>query len=65
MKKNALIELIKNIADDADIDETIKGSNLAELFKKDLTLDEVKNFVESNEEGRKYIQAYGDKRVTD
>ncbi|HDK7158922.1 TPA: DUF4355 domain-containing protein [Clostridium botulinum] len=65
MKKSELMELIKNIADDADIDETIKSSDLAKLFKKELNLDEVKNFVESNEEGKKYIQAYGDKRVTD
>lgn len=65
MKKSELMELIKSIADDADIDETIKGSNLAELFKKDLTLDEVKNFIESNQEGKQYLQSYGDKRVTD
>lgn len=65
MKKSELMELIKSIADDADIDETIKGSNLAELFKKDLTLDEVRNFIESNQEGKQYLQSYGDKRVTD
>lgn len=65
MKKSELIELIKNIADDADIDETIKGSNLAELFKKDLALDEVKNFIETNQDGKQYLQSYGDKRVTD
>ncbi|NFH70090.1 DUF4355 domain-containing protein [Clostridium botulinum] len=65
MKKTELNELFKNIADDADIDEIIKGSTLAELFKKDLTLDEVKNFVESNDDGKKYLQTYGDKRVTD
>ena len=65
MKKSELMELMKSIADDADIDETIKGSNLAELFKKDLTLDEVRNFIESNQEGKQYLQSYGDKRVTD
>lgn len=65
MKKSELIELIKNIAEDDDVDETIKGSKLAELFKNELTLDEIKNFIETNEEGKKYIQAYGDKRVTD
>lgn len=65
MKKSELMELIKSIADDADIDETIKGSNLAELFKKDLTLDEVKNFIETNQDGKQYLQSYGDKRVTD
>jgi hypothetical protein len=65
MKKNDLIELIKNLADDADIDETIKSSTLAELFKKDLTLEEVKNFIEGNQEGKQYLQSYGDKRVTD
>ncbi|WP_419749308.1 DUF4355 domain-containing protein [Terrisporobacter petrolearius] len=59
------MELIKSIADDADIDETIKGSNLAELFKKDLALDEVKNFIETNQDGKQYLQSYGDKRVTD
>jgi len=65
MKKSELMELITSIADDADIDETIKGSTLAELFKKDLTLNEVKNFVETNQEGKQYLQSYGDKRVTD
>ncbi len=65
MKKSELMELIKSIADDADIDETIKGSNLAELFKKDLALDEVKNFIETNQDGKQYLQSYGDKRVTD
>ncbi|NFG59595.1 DUF4355 domain-containing protein [Clostridium botulinum] len=65
MKKTELNELLKNIADDAEIDETIKGSTLADLFKKDLTLDEVKNFVESSDDGKKYLQTYGDKRVTD
>ncbi|MBY7007865.1 DUF4355 domain-containing protein [Clostridium botulinum] len=65
MKKTELNELFKNIADDAEIDEIIKGSTLADLFKKDLTLDEVKNFVESSDDGKKYLQIYGDKRVTD
>ncbi|MCC3870279.1 DUF4355 domain-containing protein [Terrisporobacter mayombei] len=65
MKKSELMELIKSIADDADIDETIKGSNLAELFKKDLVLDEVKNFIETNQDGKQYLKSYGDKRVTD
>lgn len=65
MKKTEITELLKDIADDAEIDETIKGSTLADLFKKDLTLDEVKNFVESSDDGKKYLQTYGDKRVTD
>ncbi|NFL87479.1 DUF4355 domain-containing protein [Clostridium botulinum] len=65
MKKTEITELLKDIADDADIDETIKASTLADLFKKDLTLDEVKNFVESSDDGKKYLQTYGDKRVTD
>lgn len=65
MKKSELLELIKSVADDADIDETLKGSSLAELFKKGLTLDDVKNFIEGNEDGRQYLQSYGDKRVTD
>ncbi|WP_346962392.1 DUF4355 domain-containing protein [Clostridium sp.] len=64
MKKKELLELIKSIGDDTDIDETVKGSALSELFKKDLTLDEVRNFVESNEEGKQYLQSYGDTRVT-
>ncbi|MBW6408976.1 DUF4355 domain-containing protein [Clostridium weizhouense] len=66
MKKTELTELLKNIADDADIDETIKGNGtLAKLFEKGLTLDDVKNFVETNDDGKKYLQTYGDKRVTD
>lgn len=66
MKKSEIIDLLKNLADDAEIDETIKGNaTLAKLFEKGLTLDDVKNFMETNEDGQKYLQLYGDKRVTD
>ena len=61
-----IIDLLKNLADDAEIDETVKGNaTLAKLFEKGLTLDDVKNFMENNEEGKQYLQSYGDKRVTD
>ena len=65
MKKLELMDLLKDLADDSNIDEVVKGSQLAELFKKDLTLDEVKNFLETNQDGKKYIQSYGDRRVTE
>lgn len=65
MKKIELMDLLKDLADDSNIDEVVKGSQIAELFKKDLTLDEVKNFLETNQDGKKYIQSYGDKRVTE
>ncbi len=66
MKKSEIIDLLKDLADDAEIDETVKGNaTLAKLFEKGLTLDDVKNFMETNEDGQKYLQLYGDKRVTD
>lgn len=66
MKKNEIVEFLKDLADDADIDETVKGSEtLAKLFEKGLTIDDVKNFLDNNEDGKKYLQQYGDTRVTD
>ena len=66
MKKSEIVDLLKDLADDAEIDETVKGNAaLAKLFEKGLTLDDVKNFMETNEDGQKYLQSYGDKRVTD
>lgn len=65
MKKNEILEFLKDMADDADIDETVKGNEaLAKLFEKGLTIDDVKNFLDSNEDGKKYLQQYGDTRVT-
>lgn len=66
MKKSEINELLKDMADDMDIDEAMKGNTtLAKLFEKGLTLDEVKNFIDTNEDGKKYLESYGDKRVTD
>lgn len=66
MKKSEIVELLKNLADDAEIDETVKGNAaLAKLFEKDLTLDDVKSFIDTNDDGKKYLESYGDKRVTD
>lgn len=65
MKKNEILEFLKDMADDADIDETVKGNEtLAKLFEKGLTIDDVKNFLDSSEDGKKYLQQYGDTRVT-
>lgn len=65
MKKNEILEFLKDMADDADIDETVKGNEaLAKLFEKGLTIDDVKNFLDNNEDGKKYLQQYGDTRVT-
>ncbi|WP_315074085.1 DUF4355 domain-containing protein [uncultured Clostridium sp.] len=65
MKKNELIELLNEMAEDADIDETLKGNEtLAKLFEKGLTIDDVKNFLDSSDEGKQYLQKYGDTRVT-
>ncbi|AGF56455.1 MULTISPECIES: DUF4355 domain-containing protein [Clostridium] len=65
MKKNEIIEFLKDLADDADIDETVKGNEtLSKLFEKGLSIDDVKNFLDSNEDGKKYLQSYGDGRVT-
>ena len=65
MKKIELMDLLKDLADDSNVDEVVRNSELARLFKKDLTLDEVKNFLETNQDGKKYIQSYGDRRVTE
>ncbi|WP_026887716.1 DUF4355 domain-containing protein [Clostridium beijerinckii] len=66
MKKNEINELLKDLAEDADIDDVVKGNEtLSKLFEKDLTIDDVKNFLDSNEDGKKYLQQYGDTRVTD
>lgn len=65
MKKNEIVEFLKDLADDADIDEVVKGNeNLAKLFEKGLTIEDVKNFLDSSEDGKKYLQQYGDSRVT-
>lgn len=65
MKKNDIIEFLKDLADDADIDETVKGNeNLAKLFQKGLTLQDVENFLTNSEDGKKYLQQYGNTRVT-
>lgn len=65
MNKNELNELLKDIAEDADIDETLRGNEtLSKLFEKGLTIDDVKNFLDSNDDGKKYLQQYGDTRVT-
>lgn len=65
MKRNELNELLKDIAEDGDIDEVVKGNEtLSKLFEKGLTIDDVKNFLDSNEDGKKYLQQYGDTRVT-
>ncbi|NRT90032.1 DUF4355 domain-containing protein [Clostridium beijerinckii] len=66
MKKNEINELLKDLAEDADIDDVVKGNGaLAKLFEKGLTIDDVKNFLDSSEDGKKYLQSYGDTRVTD
>ncbi|MBE6089842.1 MAG: DUF4355 domain-containing protein [Clostridium beijerinckii] len=66
MKKNEINELLKDLSEDADIDDVVKGNGtFAKLFEKGLTIDDVKNFLDSNEDGKKYLQSYGDTRVTD
>lgn len=65
MKRNEINELLKDIAEDGDIDEAVKGNEaLAKLFEKGLTIDDVKNFLDCNDDGKKYLQQYGDTRVT-
>lgn len=67
MKYSELKQLFGNkIKDDADIDEILKGNaDISKMFEKPMTLDAVKDFVTNNEEGKQYLQSYGDKRVTD
>lgn len=65
MKKNEILEFLKDIEDESDIDEVVKGNGaLAKLFEKGLTIDDVKNFLDQSESGKQYLQSYGDNRVT-
>ena len=67
MKLKELRQLFANSTDEEiDIDEIVKGNaDISKMFEKTLTLDAVKDFVTNNEDGQKYLQSYGDKRVTD
>lgn len=66
MIKNELIELLKDLGGDDDVDDILRhNKSLSELFDKNLTLNDVKNFINSNDEGKQYIQSYGDRRVTE
>lgn len=66
MKKNELVALLQNLSEDDSIDEILKGNEtLIKLFEKKLTLDDVKNFIDTNDDGKQYLQSYGDKRVTE
>ena len=67
MKLKELSQLFENQTDEEiDIDEILKGNEgISKMFDKPITLDAVKDFVTNNEDGQKYLQSYGDKRVTD
>ncbi|CAI3211796.1 DUF4355 domain-containing protein [Clostridium neonatale] len=67
MKLKSLTQLLANVTDEEmDIDEILKGNeDISKMFEKPITLDAVKDFVTNNEEGKQYLQSYGDKRVTD
>jgi hypothetical protein len=65
MKKTDIMEFLKDLEDDADVDEVVKGNEgLAKLFEKGLTIDDVKNFLDSDETGKQYLQSYADSKVT-
>ncbi|MDV3426656.1 MAG: DUF4355 domain-containing protein [Bacillota bacterium] len=65
MLKSELIELLNEVADDADIDENLKGvETIGKLFEKGLSIDQVKTFLESDETGKQYLQSYADTKVT-
>lgn len=59
MKKSELIELLKDIADDGDINEKIQGiEGLAKpLDIKSIGLEDFKNVLENNKEAKAYYQS--------
>ncbi|NOW03226.1 capsid assembly scaffolding protein Gp46 family protein [Clostridium beijerinckii] len=65
MLKNELLEKLKDIADDAIIDETIQGiEGFAKPFDvKSLGLDDFKNVLESNDIAKSYFQSALDSGV--
>ena len=64
-------ELLKlfngNVEGDANIDEILKGNEeIQKLFPKPtVDLNAVKDFLNNNDEGKQYLQSYGDKRVSE
>ena len=57
------IEEIKSFLEQNKESEEVKG--YIDTFKTPLQVDSVKDFLNSNEEGKKYLQSYGDKRVSE
>lgn len=67
MKYGELIKLFgENPADDLEIDEVLKGNDVIKaLFpQQNISLDAVKQFLETDKDGKQYLQSYGDKRVS-
>lgn len=59
MKKSELLELLKDIADDADINETLQGVEglIKPLDINSIGLEEFKNVLENNKEAKAYYQS--------
>lgn len=69
MLKKELLQLLENIQDDQDVNETILGiEDFAKSSKFDfdsLSIDEFKDLIKTNKTVGGYVQAFEDKRVTD
>jgi hypothetical protein len=59
MKKSELLELLKDIADDADINETLQGIEglIKPLDINSIGLEDFKNVLENNKEAKAYYQS--------
>lgn len=65
MLKTELLELLKDMADDAEVNETIQGvEGLTKTFDSNsIGLDEFKNILEINEVAKSYYQSSLDSGV--
>lgn len=62
MKKSELVKLIESLKDDDSVIEALSKSEIATKFSK-LDIENIKEFLKTNEEGKKYIDNYGDDKV--
>ena len=61
MKKSEIMEKIKNLKDDEDINELLKGTDIEEAFKVEPTLDTFKEKVKSDKDFKGYLDSENDK----
>ena len=64
MKKSEIMEKIKNLKDDDDINELLKGTDVEETFKVEPTLDTFKEKVKSDKDFKAYLDSENDKHYS-